>query len=78
MTARASAHLAREDSEATLKAEEGEDAQGSSNQNVMLAIVARVSAYVFELADRKDNTFAMSIHNFIQCTKESTESNPTV
>jgi len=49
-----------------------------SDQSIMLDIVANISTYVFELAARKDNTFAKSIDNFIECTKESTESNPSV
>lgn len=44
----------------------------------MLEIVNNISSYVFELASSKDTTFAKSIDNFIECTKESTETNPTV
>lgn len=56
-------------------------AQAANNSEVvvMLSIVENISSYICDLAaPGKDNTFAKSIANFIECTKESTESNPTV
>lgn len=67
--------IRRDDSEVTLKEHQNDD---SSNKLIMLEIVNRISNYVIDLASRKDNTFAMSIDNFIECTKESTETNPNV
>ena len=49
-----------------------------STEPVMLSIVENISSYVFELASRKNNTFSMSIDNFIQCTRDSSESSPSV
>lgn len=75
--------MKRDDSEVTLKNVEVHQATApapdpESDQGIMLCIVNNISTYVFELAERKDNTFAKSIDNFIECTKEGTESNPSV
>lgn len=72
--------IKRDDSEVTLKNVEAAEAPKAfdCDKSVMLEIVNNISTYVFELASSKDNTFAKSIDNFIECTKESTESSPTV
>ncbi len=72
--------IKRDDSEVTLKNVEVAEAPKAldCDKSVMLEIVNNISTYVFELASSKDNTFAKSIDNFIECTKESTESSPTV
>lgn len=72
--------IKRDDSEVTLKNVEAAEALKAldCDKSVMLEIVNNISTYVFELASSKDNTFAKSIDNFIECTKESTESSPTV
>ena len=50
----------------------------TSSDGIMLNIVYNVSNHVFELANQQSNVFSKSIENFIECTKESTESNPIV
>lgn len=78
-SAKYSNRIKRDDSEVTLKNVEVVSTENlDSNKSVMLEIVNNISTYVFELASNKETTFAKSIDNFIECTKESTETNPTV
>ncbi|KAM7289371.1 protein sprint [Ixodes scapularis] len=37
-----------------------------------------VRSYIFKLVQERNTTFAMTIENFIQCTRESNETSPTV
>lgn len=37
-----------------------------------------IRQYIFRLSEERINTFAMAIENFIQCTKESNETNPII
>lgn len=77
------AFMKRDDSEITLKdnaiVQRPVTTHPLSNDNgIKLNIAFNISNYVFELASKKDNTFSKSIYNFIECTKESTDPNPTV
>ncbi|XP_075589747.1 protein sprint isoform X5 [Dermatophagoides farinae] len=73
--------IKRDDSEITLKEKNPQQPRNSSSSTddgIKLNIAYNISNYVFELAARKDNTFAKSIDNFIECTKETTDPNPSV
>lgn len=50
--------------------------RGKASDGVMLNIVYNISHYVFELARQRDNTFAKSVENFIDCTREAMEPKP--
>ncbi|XP_075723208.1 src homology 2 domain-containing protein sprint isoform X1 [Rhipicephalus microplus] len=39
---------------------------------------ADVKSYIFKLVQERNTTFAMTIENFIQCTRESSETSPAV
>nr|XP_027203919.1 protein sprint-like isoform X1 [Dermatophagoides pteronyssinus] len=66
----------RDDSQITLK--DKNQHSSTTDDGIKLNIAFNISNYVFELASRKDNTFAKSIDNFIECTKETTDPNPSV
>lgn len=74
-------HLKRVDSDVTIKQSSfvpGLISTSVNDDGIKLNIAFNISNYVFELANRKNNTFAKSIENFIQCTKETTDPSPSL